>query len=334
MGPMIHMGPVGPTRPMTHQTHALGIEIGGSALRMGVIDREGSVGHSKRTSSSHLRDQSCAMTQLLCEVERFLTEADVQVTDLAGIGIAAAGLVDNERRAMVSASNLGWRDLEIGSPVEEHTGIRTVVDKDTNMAALGELMVGAGRGFDSFIYAAIGTGVGGSVIYGGQLVRGIGNRAGEFGHLIAGGEEICGCGARGCLETLAGGAWLARRAREAIADGSRSIIAELAGNSVDEITARTVVEAAKQGDGLAVSLLATAADALGAALINTIRMIYPEAVIIGGTVGSVRRFVFEPVKAFVESNSVLPGTNLPPVHVLPAGLGDSAAIIGAALSVF
>lgn len=327
------MGPIGHIGHMTQRTYALGIEIGGSTLRMGLVDADGKIRHSMRRSSAHLRDQAHAIELLLADVEGFLIDADAELTDLAGIGIAAAGLVDNEKRSMVLASNLGWRDLSIGTPIEDLTQVPTIVDKDTNMAALGELNAGAGRGLGSFIYASIGTGVGGCIIYGREVLRGMGNRAGEFGHLFAGGDSTCGCGGRGCLETLAGGAWLARHAREAVEDGARSIMAELAGGSPADITARTVVQAAEEGDGLAMSILATAAETVGTALTNTIRMIYPEAVILGGTVGSVRRFVFEPVKVFVESNSVLPGTNLPAVRVLPAGLGDSAAIIGAALGV-
>lgn len=313
---------------MTTRTCALGIEIGGSALRMGLVDSDGRIRHSMRKSSSHLRDQSHAIELLLADMEGFLIEADAELSDCAGIGVAAAGLIDYESRRMVLASNLGWRDLEIGGPIEELTGTRTVVDKDTNMAALGELAAGAGNGLDSFIYAAIGTGVGGSVISNGQILRGIGNRAGEFGHLAAGGNDLCGCGARGCLETLAGGAWMARHACEAVGDGSPSIMVG------QEITARTVVEAAEQEDRLAIEILSRAADAVGVALVNAIRMLYPQAVILGGSVGSVRKFLFDPVKELVESRSVLPGTDLPPVQVLHTGLGDSAAIIGAALSVF
>lgn len=313
---------------MTHHTCALGIEIGGSALRIGLVDRDGRVRHSTRGTSSHLRDQSHAVELLLADIEGFLTEADVDLSACAGIGVAAAGLVDNERRSMVLASNLGWRDLEIGAPVQDLTGVRTIVDKDTNMAALGELAAGAGQGLDSFIYAAIGTGVGGCVIYGGRVLRGIGNRAGEFGHLLAGGDNTCGCGSIGCLETIAGGSWIARHAREAAENGAPTGMAGLG-----ELTARTVVELADRGDALAMEILAKAADAIGVGLLNTIRMIYPEAVILGGSVGSVRKFVFEPVKSFVEANSILPGTSLPPVRVLRAGLGDSAAIIGAALEV-
>lgn len=313
---------------MSSSTCALGIEIGGSTLRMGLVDRDGKVRHSMHKPSTHLRDQSHAIELLLADMEGFLIEVDAELSECAGIGIAAAGLVDNENRRMVLASNLGWRNLDIGRPVEELTQTRTLVDKDTNMAALGELAAGSGNGFDSFIYAAIGTGVGGSVIHDGRILRGIGNRGGELGHVFSGGDDLCGCGSRGCLETLSGGAWIARHAREAIASGSSSTMAG------QDITARSVVEAAEQGDELAAGILSSAADAVGIGLLNSVRMLYPEAIILGGTIGSVRRFIFDRVKEFVESHSILPGTNLPSVRVLHAGLGDSAAVIGAALSVF
>ena len=256
------------------------------------------------------------------------------IRDCAGIGVAAAGLVDNEARAMVLASNLGWRDFHLGDEIAESTNLPTVVDKDTNMAALGELAAGAGRGMSSFIYAALGTGVGGAVICDGKLLRGIGNRAGEFGHVFAGGSESCGCGLHGCLETIAGGASIGRRAKEAAGSGNKSKILELADGVIDDISALTVVQAAEQEDELAREILEDAASAVGIALLNAVRMVYPEAVILAGRLGAVHEFIFQPVKEFVESESVFPGTNLPPVRVLPAGLGDTAAIVGAGLSVF
>lgn len=319
---------------MTSQGWAIGVEIGGTALRIGLVDARGEVKHSVRKESIRLRDQSHAPDLLHTDIENFLVEARVNLQDCAGIGIAAAGLVNDESGTVVLASNLGWRDFRIGSAISELTQLRTVVDKDTNMAAIGELAVGAGKHLDSFIYASVGTGVGGAVIYDGKLLRGIENRAGEFGHVIVGGNEPCGCGLRGCLETAAGGASIARHARDALAGGARSKVRVMVGGRLDEITAQMVVEAAEQEDTLAQEILARAAQALGIALLNTVRMIYPQAVILGGSVGSVGRFIFEPVRKFVETNSVFPGTDLPPVRLLQAGLGDAAAVVGAGLAVF
>ena len=314
---------------MARESCAVGIEIGGTVLRMGLVTANGSITHLTRKESAGLRDQSRAAELLCGEIDNFLVETNTGLRECAGIGIGMAGLVDNEARSMVLASNLGWRDFHLGDEIEKLTKSYVVVDKDTNMAALGELAVGAGKGLNSFIYATLGTGVGGAVIYDGKLLRGMGNRAGEFGHVIAGGDALCGCGSRGCLETVAGAVSIGRKAKESASPK----ILELAG-SPDNITSRMVVQAAEQGDELAKRILAEAACAVGIALINAIRMIYPEAVILGGSLSDVHEYIFQPIKEFVESNSVLPGTNLPPVRVLRAGLGDSAAIIGSGLSVF
>lgn len=317
---------------MTQDQCAIAVEIGGTALRLGLVTRDGRILRSTRKESAGLRDQSKAAKLLLSEIIDFI--GDTSIHDYAGIGIAMAGLVDNEARSMVLASNLGWRDFHLGDEIEALTGMLVIVDKDTNMSALGELAAGSGKGLNSFIYASLGTGAGGSVIYDKKLLRGIGNRGGEFGHIYSGGDAHCGCGAYGCLETRAGGAWIAHWAREAIRNGAESSVMHLAGDRLEDISAVTVVKAAEQGDELARRILADAADAVGVAIINAVRMIYPEAVILGGSVGSVREFIFKPIKEFVESKSVLPGTNQTPVRVYQAGLGDSAAIIGAGSSVF
>jgi glucokinase len=314
------------------QSTAIAVEIGGSVLRLGLVDGDGRIIRSGRRESAALRDQTTASKVLLDYIREFLGSQPVE--GFAGIGIAMAGLVDNEARSMVLASNLGWRDFRMGDEIEAMTGMTVIVDKDTNMSAIGELHAGAGRELNSFIYAALGTGAGGAVIYDRRLVRGIGNRGGEFGHLYSGGDVLCGCGSRGCLETIAGGAHISRRAREAIARGRGRRILTLAAGSEHDVTPKTVVQAAEQGDDAALGILSDAARVVGIGLLNSVRMIYPEAVILGGSVGSVREFIFEPVKAFVEGGSVLPGTNLPSVKVLAAGLGDSAALIGSGLSVF
>ena len=307
---------------------AIGLEIGGSVLRIGLVSSDGKVIRSTRRESAALRTQSTAARILLDEITEFLGDQPC-----AGIGIAMAGLVDNERRTMVLASNLGWRDFPLGDEIANLSGLSVVADKDTNMAALGELHAGAGRGLGSFIYATLGTGAGGSVIYDRKLIRGIGNRGGEFGHIYSGGDKVCGCGLTGCLETWAGAVWMGVRAREVVQSGIPSRMLSLAGN-VESIDSMIVVRAAEQGDEPAKAILADAARAVGMALLNAVRMIYPQAVIIGGSIGSIREFIFDPIKRFVETKSVLPGTDLPPVRVLPAELGDTAAMIGAGLSVF
>ena len=317
-----------PRERVSRSVGTIGIEIGGSVLRIGLVSKDGKIVRSARKDSSALRDQSTASRILLDEITDFLGDRSCE-----GIGIAMAGLVDNERRMMVLASNLGWRDFPLGDEIAELTGLPVVTDKDTNMAALGELHAGAGRGLSSFIYMTLGTGAGGSVIYDQRLIRGIGNRGGEFGHVYSGGDKVCGCGLTGCLETWAGAVWIGCRAREIVQSGCQSQMLSLAGD-IEDIDSRIVVQAAEQGDQPAKGILADAAEAVGVALLNAVRMIYPEAVIIGGSIGSIREFIFDPIKDFVETKSVLPRTGLPPVRVLPAELGDSAAMIGAGLSVF
>ncbi|MDI6827459.1 MAG: ROK family protein [Armatimonadota bacterium] len=315
---------------MSAKKQAIGIEIGGTTLRIGLVDEKGNVRHAIRLPSSDLYNQSTATERLIVHVTEFLWEIQTSLDECIGIGIAAAGYVDDAAKKMVVASNLGWRNFPLGLEVESLIDKPVVMDKDTNMAALGELVVGAGRGLHSFIYVALGTGVGGAVIHEGKLLRGRKNSGGDFGHVYVGGTRKCGCGFVGCLETIAGGLAIAKQAREAIEAGSRSIIQDLVKNNLSDITAKTVAKASSEGDDLAREILTKAGNAVGIALVNTIRMVGPEAVIIGGSVGEVKE-IFESAKNYVEENSVFPDTDLPPVQVIPAELRDSAAIIGAGL---
>jgi len=312
---------------------AIAVEIGGTALRIGIVDREGHLSRSVRLPSSELYDQTQATERLLARITEFLWEARTSLDTCSGIGIAAAGYVDNEAKKMVVASNLGWRNFPLGIEVEDLTALPVAMDKDTNMAALGELSARGAESPSSFIYAAIGTGVGGAIVHERQLLRGRKNSGGDFGHVHAGGSTKCGCGLTGCLETVAGGIAIARRARNEIAQGKPTIMKDMVSGVVKDISAETVARAAELGDSLAEEILVEASKAVGIALVNVIRMVGTEAVIIGGSLG-VAEPVFTNIKDYVESNSVFPDTDLPKVQVLRASLGETSALVGAGLSVF
>jgi glucokinase len=161
------------------------------------------------------------------------------------------------------------------------------IDNDANAAALAEARWGAGRGYRNVFYAGVGTGIGTGIVFDGKIYHGRTGAAAEGGHVgidIHG--PVCGCGKRGCIEMIASGPAIARRAREALEGGGKSALRDLVNNDVSQITGHTVGEAADAGDGVARKIMQDTLDALAYWLGNIIDLIEPDVIVIGGGVSS------------------------------------------------
>lgn len=249
--------------------------------------------------------------------------------ELLKIGIGCAGPLDPKRGVVLSPPNLpGWDEFPIVETVRERMRVEVTFDNDANAAALAEHRFGAGCSFDNLVYVTISTGVGGGVIVGGQIVQGIGAGAGEIGHITVAGDEIeCGCGGRGCLEAVASGTAIARRARETIAENPNSLI-NLKIENPNDITAEKVVEAARRGDSFAQEIWDETVRYLAIGIGNIIVTLAPEALIIGGGVSQAgEAMLFEPLRRLISRRvKILP---VEQVKILAAGLKTDSGIYGA-----
>jgi glucokinase len=201
------------------------------------------------------------------------------------------------------------------------------LDNDANAAALAEHGYGAGRGAENMVYMTISTGIGGGLIVGGRLIHGVGDAAGEVGHMIVQPDGVpCGCGARGCLETICSGTSIARRAAERLAGGGRSS-ALLEGGGLKEITAKAVAEAARAGDAVASEVWDETIEYLALGVGNVIAAFAPEAVVLGGGVSTAGEQLLEPLRRRVnESVKIAP---VEEVRIVQAALGGDSGVYGA-----
>jgi glucokinase len=218
---------------------------------------------------------------------------------LLGIGVGAPGVIQVESGTIgVDIQNIPeFRDLALGRVLREGTGLPVVVDNDVNALTLGEGTFGQARGLRDVGMIAIGTSVGAGLILNGALVRGAGGYAGEIGHTrgdLDGAD--CSCGSRGCIKVYAAGPDMARRARSLLRGDHASILVELAGGDPDRIDAPAVFAAAAKGDPLAVTVVAKAAQALGAGVANLIHLCNPELIVLGGGVTEAGDILMEPVQ--------------------------------------
>jgi glucokinase-like ROK family protein len=256
--------------------HVIAVDVGSTAITCGRVDLHAKI-HDKLTIRAP-KDPAESLAAAVQLVETVHQQAIVQKSPLIlGVGAATTGYVRPSTGIVVSASNLGWRDVDLGGAISAATGLPTLVDNNVNAAALGELYYGLGATTSNFIYVAIGNGIGAGLVLDGQLYRGTRNGAGEVGHTaVAADGPPCSCGRVGCLESLASGSAIEQMARTSLAaqGGSRS--------SKTKITAEAVFQRAQAGDAAAAEIVDTALSYLAAGIGNIVNLLNPDQVILGG----------------------------------------------------
>ncbi|MGH2354453.1 MAG: ROK family protein [Chloroflexota bacterium] len=249
---------------------------------------------------------------------------------LLRVGVGFGGPVDPKRGAILTSHHVpGWDDYPLRDTLERHLNAPAVIDNDANAAALGEALFGAGRGHRNILYVNVGTGIGAGVILQGWVYHGAHGMAGELGHVtVIPDGPACGCGKRGCLEAVAAGPSIGRRAREAAQGdpGAAVRLVELAGGDLQAIAAPQVFQAATSGDSLAARLVEETAGYLGLACGNAANLLDPSIIIIGGGISETGAPLFTPLRAAVRRH-LLP--SLPMPEVVPAALGYDAGVVGA-----
>ncbi|MGI8467394.1 MAG: ROK family protein [Pyrinomonadaceae bacterium] len=306
-----------------------GIDIGGTKIAVALETLDG-----KKLASRHLPTKvELGPYRIMEDVARTLRRMlkKTPESELVAIGIGCPAPLDIERGLVCSPSNLrDWIEFPLVKMIENTFDVKTLLDNDANVAALGEFYYGAGRGFENILYVTISTGIGGAIINRGKIIQGIGGAAGEIGHTIVmpTGGEICGCGGRGCLETVGSGKSIARRARERLASGGEtSLMRDLTGNDLNAITAEIVVEAVKRGDRIAQEIWDEACRFIAVGIGNAINLIAPEAVIIGGGVSSAGELLLEPLRKLLKENVRLIPTEK--ISIKRAALGKDSGVCGA-----
>jgi glucokinase len=259
---------------------------------------------------------AAALKSVMVTARAVAADAGLEPRDLAGIGLAVPGAVDVARGVLRHAPNLpGWLDVPVASLAADVLDAPVAVEHDVRMAALGEARLGAGRGVATFVCVTVGTGIGAAVVLDGRLYRGASDAAGEIGHVrVVTAGEVCGCGRRGCLETVASGRAIADRA------------GRLTGHPT---TARDVFAAAAAGDAACTRVEDEAAAALGDGLTILVNVLNPEVIAIGGGVAGAGAALLDRLRASIRASAWVPAAEV--VRVVPAELGTRAGAIGAAL---
>ena len=303
--------------------YAIGADIGGTTVKLGLFTAEGDLLEKWEIPTDTREKGAHVLADIAKSIEGKLAEKAIDHQDVLGVGFGVPGAV-LEDGTVNRCVNLGWEVVHIRQDFEALTGLRAWAGNDGDVAALGEVWKGGGRGYRNAVMVTLGTGVGGGVILDGQIIHGSFGAAGEIGHIpmIEGEEERCGCGKKGCLEQYSSANGLARVARRLLLKSSEESMLR----GFDPLTAKDVCDCAHKGDPLAKEAITWSMSLLGKAMATISAVVDPEVFIIGGGLSRSGDLLLDPIrKAYVQYSFHASRDTV----IRLAELGNDAGICGA-----
>lgn len=317
---------------MSAERIAVGVDFGGTRIKLGLVSERGVVRHRALRPTPRTEGALAVFAAIVDGVEELVKDAGFLLKDVAGVGLGTPGPISPEGDRVLFATNIpGWEGFPLKSRMEERLGRPVFLENDANAAALGEYWVGAGRDVRTLIFLGLGTGVGGGLVLDGRPWRGAHRAGAELGHITLRpeGGDPCGCGNRGCLETLAAAPAIVRAAGRALEQGGAPKLREILRESgpAAEPRPELVARAARMGDADAARVYADAGRWLGIGVALYINVFDPEMVIIGGGVAGAFDLLLPVVTEEVRRRSF--AAIHQQVSIVPAQLGDDAGVVGA-----
>lgn len=303
--------------------YCFGIDIGGTTVKIGLFSINGEVIDKWEIKTRTENQGENILPDISQAILSKLEEKRIQKSDVNGIGIGVPAPVKTDG-IVKNTVNLGWKYKEVKPEMEALCGLRTEVGNDANVAALGEMWLGAGKGQENMIMVTLGTGVGGGIIVEGKPLVGAHGAGGEIGHICMNYEETehCGCGNTGCLEQYGSATGIVMLAERRLAKDDRDTVLK------DEpLSAKSIFDAMKAGDALAKDVVEEFSRYLGYGLANLAAVTDPSVIVIGGGVSNAGEILLDYVKKYFQQKAFFANKN---TEFILATLGNSAGICGAA----
>ncbi|MBR6030072.1 MAG: ROK family protein [Clostridia bacterium] len=307
----------------------IGIDVGGTGIKIGVVDENGHILASEAIPTRIDLPFSEQITQMADCAKRVLAESGFTIDDVQSIGAGVPGVAD-KNGVVIFCNNLAWVNVPFRTEFQKHILKPIYIDNDATVAGLAESVAGVSAGTSSSVFVTLGTGVGAGIVIGGKVwsgAHGIGSEIGHITMMLDG--EPCNCGNRGCLERYCSATAIIRMARVAVAEHPESLILSMAEGDPAKINARIVIDAARVEDPVAVQVYQKYISYLAQAVNSIINFLDPEIIVIGGGVSKAGDFLLTPLRQEVPKYAMY--KSVPSARIEMARLGADAGIIGAAM---
>ncbi len=303
--------------------YVFGVDVGGTTVKMGFFDVNGNLLEKWEIPTRTEDKGSHILPDVGESILKKMKEKQITREEVAGVGLGAPGPIDGEG-VVHKAVNLGWDTFSIKDTLADILHMPVMAGNDANVAALGEMWKGSGQGSNDMIMVTLGTGIGGGIISGGRVLTGAGGAGGEIGHIHVDDAETesCGCGNKGCLEQYSSATGIARLAKNRLAKSDKESVLRHG-----PVSAKSVFDAVKQKDALAIEVAEEFGRYLGDGLGVIAGVVNPDTIVIGGGVSKAGDILIDFIKPYYEKNVFHGSKN---VNFVLATLGNDAGIYGAA----
>ena len=303
--------------------YGFGVDLGGTTVKLARFDETGEMLHKWEIPTVTENAGKQILPHIAAEIKGHLAENNIPAHSVLGVGIGVPGPVRPDG-TVNKCINLGWGVFNIEKELQKLTGVPVKAGNDASVAALGECWKGGGEGCENMVFATLGTGVGGGIVVGGQVLYGIHGAGGEIGHMVLNREEteLCACGKRGCVEQYCSATGVVRTAKQFLREtDTPSYLRKL-----DTLTCKDVFDAGAYEDPLALEILEKVYAYMGEFLANICNVVDPEAVVLGGGVSKAGQMLIDGVQRYFEK-CVFHAVS--PVRFALATLGNDAGAYGA-----
>jgi len=308
----------------------IGVDLGGTNMAAGVVTREGKILHQDSAPTRVGLPSEEILKNMADLISKVLDGCGHTIDEIGAIGIGSPGSSDDSRGTVVFANNLYWHHVPVRAELQKYFDKPVFVDNDANVAGLAEMVAGAAKGCKNLVLLTLGTGVGSGIVVDGQVFGGTHHVGAELGHLCVQMDgEQCTCGNKGCLERYTSATALVREGRRVVVDYPDSIIATKAQGNLANVTAKIVIDAAREMDPMAVNIFDQYIRYLTMGIITIINAFDPEVIVLGGGVSRAGDFLLEPLRREVEAHIFY--KDLPHATVELSTIGNDAGVIGAAI---
>lgn len=313
------------------EKYAVGVDLGGTNIKFGIVSQKGKILEKVSLNSKAEGGPEKVVKQIKAGIKEILAGNRKKIR---GIGIGAPGVVSTKKGTVENPPNFpGWTKVNLGNIIKKEFDIDCYVENDANAAAIGEMIFGAGKKYNSFVMITLGTGVGGGIILNRKLYRGEIGAAGEVGHItINYNGPRCNCGSYGCIEAYVGNNYLISKVKSDLINSPNQKILELVNNDLNLLTPLILQKAAEDGDTFSKIIISEMGEQIGSALASVSNLLDVSTFIIGGGVSGFGKPLFFAINKSLVARVITSLRNR--VKVLPAKLKNEAGIKGASALVF